>query len=1210
MPLETATFINELNADWPLGDDPIREADDHMRLIKSTIQTTFPNITGEVTASQAELNLLVGETSFPGVAGIDEQVQFNSGGNFAASSNLTFDGSRLTAAALLVTGLTTIGLADSSAEGIARDGDDGSIYISGGPSQSVGAHLTMFGESNATVPGNIAFTVGTDDDLWLWDNATGQHRFSVGSGASKNLAMLLTPTEFIFGSDLIEIRSSEAGDPAAGGTITATIVFESSNPLGFGEIGYRASSDVLDINSYVYDGDVNLYATDGTSLLTEYGITLNSQALAINLDVNLVPETLMDFDSSGATVVTDAAIQMFTYIKEYPDAGGATDGYALVWNDANGRLELTAQSVGGQVDSVTGGTNINVTGTAVDPVVNLDAAITGVSVNGVTLSNAGAATSYLDETGNYSVPAGGGGGTPGGVDTEIQYNNAGAFGGFGGWDGTKFSLDTTEKFNINSQAADTVNLTADSGSLQIGNVAGLHIGIDRNTIQAKSNGTTAGTLNINNVGGDVNFGNGIALTGMFINTPSLSVGGWNFDSTQDPGASEDNWVMTYDFSTDRIRLAAPTGGGGSPGGSDTQVQYNNGGVFGGIAEMTYNDGSGDITFTSEIIEFSNTLGAIILKDSNTATTGVGNRILMRDSANFNVGNIGYIDGDDSLQIQNAIGEIKLEINNTEVLTIDSGEAFITGTLDVSSSITLGDNNFRLDCEGNYLDARSPSASNTGIDFRTSDNALRMNLDIDTSNVATLSNGSNPFQLEVASGGGSDTAGLQLVTSSGLNFILQQATPSDFIQNRYGSDTLAHTFNDDGRTMDFIFSGDTIDNLMVIDGASNSVGIGLTTSNPNADAILELLSTTKGLLLPRLTTTNRNAMTDVQGMIVYDTDLDAIYKNDGAAWTEVGGGGGGGIGGSITDNQIAVGATTANDIEGTADFTYTDSLRRLEVGTGLDNQSGEIYIGRPSGQTRGLEINHSGASGGADIINFVGNIDYDARSASAFHNFIINSSTIFRIDDALVTSFTDFEVDGILKIDAPSGFAILEMESALSNDVQLKFSNATNGEIARLQVTDAGEWVFLEDNGVSEALRIYPDGDLDIDGFITQYNGTASITDGHVLTWNTSNNRAEFAAAGGGGGNQFTVVNVTTTSQTITSFDAAMVDDDTAGSTVTITLPAGATDSQVLVKKLGTTANVIIDGDSAETIDGNATFTLTAQYASATLLWNGTEWSII
>jgi len=60
---------------------------------------------------------------------------------------------------------------------------------------------------------------------------------------------------------------------------------------------------------------------------------------------------------------------------------------------------------GGQVNTVVGGININVDATdPVNPIVNLDAAISGVSVNGVTLSNGGVATDYLDETGNYSDP--------------------------------------------------------------------------------------------------------------------------------------------------------------------------------------------------------------------------------------------------------------------------------------------------------------------------------------------------------------------------------------------------------------------------------------------------------------------------------------------------------------------------------------------------------------------------------------------------------------------------------------------------------------------------------------------------------------------------------------------------------------------------------------------------------------------------------------
>ena len=62
MALETATFINGLVATNPVSTDGLAQADDHMRLIKSTIKSTFPNITGAITADQAEINTLDGYT--------------------------------------------------------------------------------------------------------------------------------------------------------------------------------------------------------------------------------------------------------------------------------------------------------------------------------------------------------------------------------------------------------------------------------------------------------------------------------------------------------------------------------------------------------------------------------------------------------------------------------------------------------------------------------------------------------------------------------------------------------------------------------------------------------------------------------------------------------------------------------------------------------------------------------------------------------------------------------------------------------------------------------------------------------------------------------------------------------------------------------------------------------------------------------------------
>lgn len=63
MALETGTYISDLVPTNPVGaTDTKAQGDDHIRLIKSTLQATFPNITGAMTATHTELNILDGAT--------------------------------------------------------------------------------------------------------------------------------------------------------------------------------------------------------------------------------------------------------------------------------------------------------------------------------------------------------------------------------------------------------------------------------------------------------------------------------------------------------------------------------------------------------------------------------------------------------------------------------------------------------------------------------------------------------------------------------------------------------------------------------------------------------------------------------------------------------------------------------------------------------------------------------------------------------------------------------------------------------------------------------------------------------------------------------------------------------------------------------------------------------------------------------------------
>lgn len=57
MGLEVATYINGLVTTNPVGaSDPVSQGDDHLRLLKTVLKNTFPNLTGAMTMTQAQLN--------------------------------------------------------------------------------------------------------------------------------------------------------------------------------------------------------------------------------------------------------------------------------------------------------------------------------------------------------------------------------------------------------------------------------------------------------------------------------------------------------------------------------------------------------------------------------------------------------------------------------------------------------------------------------------------------------------------------------------------------------------------------------------------------------------------------------------------------------------------------------------------------------------------------------------------------------------------------------------------------------------------------------------------------------------------------------------------------------------------------------------------------------------------------------------------------
>ena len=68
MTIETATYISQLDATYPASGDAKSEGDNHLRLIKSAVKATLPNITATpLTPTSADFNTLTGAATTGGV---------------------------------------------------------------------------------------------------------------------------------------------------------------------------------------------------------------------------------------------------------------------------------------------------------------------------------------------------------------------------------------------------------------------------------------------------------------------------------------------------------------------------------------------------------------------------------------------------------------------------------------------------------------------------------------------------------------------------------------------------------------------------------------------------------------------------------------------------------------------------------------------------------------------------------------------------------------------------------------------------------------------------------------------------------------------------------------------------------------------------------------------------------------------------------------
>jgi hypothetical protein len=181
------------------------------------------------------------------------------------------------------------------------------------------------------------------------------------------------------------------------------------------------------------------------------------------------------------------------------------------------------------------------------------------------------------------------GGSPGGANTQVQFNNAGAFGGNANFTIVNDELKAafvrlTSALTFDSEA--TQALAVNTNDLPAPTVNGLRLNVTANCNLTGINPITLTNsmtlLLIVNVGSNT-------VTLKNNDAGSLAANRFLFDADLDL-TPNNGCVLLYDLTSLRWRLVAKTAGG-LPAGGNTQLQYNDNGVFGADSNLAYDAGA-------------------------------------------------------------------------------------------------------------------------------------------------------------------------------------------------------------------------------------------------------------------------------------------------------------------------------------------------------------------------------------------------------------------------------------------------------------------------------------------------------------------------------------------------------------------------------------------------------------------------------------------
>jgi len=234
----------------------------------------------------------------------------------------------------------------------------------------------------------------------------------------------------------------------------------------------------------------------------------------------------------------------------------------------------------------------------------------------------------------------------GGSNTQVQYNNNGNLGGM--------PLVTYSSGNLTLGPIGNVKITGGTSGQSIttdgaGNLSYTTIVGGSNTqLQYNNNGVLAGMTNVNFISGNLSLG------------PVSNVqigGGTNGYILQTDGLGNLTWV-------------AGAGGNGAVGGSNSQVQFNNAGVFGGIAGFTLDSVSNIVSITTSALA-TTTVSSLLTVTGTSAIQQAKEKTVISASVPASTTNFDLLDGAINYYTGNMNANITLNVRGNSTTSFDS-----------------------------------------------------------------------------------------------------------------------------------------------------------------------------------------------------------------------------------------------------------------------------------------------------------------------------------------------------------------------------------------------------------------------------------------------------------------------------------------------------------------------------------------------------------